>query len=685
MTVLDQNLSSVLRTTSRHIKKLAELEIRTVRDFLMYFPRRYEYQSETNILELKPGDKQVIKGVLSNFSSKKIRGMDILSALVTDNTGSLEVVWFNQPYLKQKLAPGDSVTLAGKVKFDFGKITMQNPSVELKGKDQVHSAEIIPIYSEKDIEGQNGRISSKWLREKLHPLMYMTEYLEDPYPNEIRERNELLPMKEAIKEVHFPTSEEKLEKAKERLAFDELLFLQISALQKKWAWRKGVEGFEKKIKLDKKLNKEFLNGLPFKLTGAQDRSLKEICGDLDMDYPMLRLLQGDVGSGKTVVAAAAALQAVKAGFQVAVMAPTSILTEQHCRSFKKMLEQFGIKVELILGSLPAKDKKERTTMLANGEIDIVIGTHAIIQDSITFKNLGLAIVDEQHRFGVKQREKLKEFGNPHLLNMSATPIPRTLALTIYGDQDISVIDELPPGRQEIMTRIVPEHKRSDAYTWIAEQIEEGKQAFVICPLVEESEKLENVKAATEEFERLKAHIFPNFKLGLLHGRLTSEEKDSIMKSFSANEIQILVSTSVVEVGIDVPNSTIMMIEGAERFGLSQLHQFRGRVGRGAHQSYCFLFPHHFTDENKQRLIAMVKHSSGFKLSEIDLELRGPGAVYGVRQSGVPDLRMATFSDGRIIKKARIEAEKLISEDPLLTNYPRLHRAIKESGTEAHLV
>lgn len=684
MTVLDQNLKGVLRTTSSHLKKLAELGIHTVRDLLMYFPRKYEYQRETSIIELRPGEKQVIKGVISNFSSKRIRGIDLFSILITDKTGSIEVVWFNQPYIRQKLSPGGEVTLAGRVKFDYGKLSMQNPAVELKKDEGVHSAEIIPIYSEKDIEGVRGRISSKWLREKLHPLMYMTQYMEDPYPTELRERNRLLPIKDAVKEVHFPTSNESLERAKERLAFDELLFLQVSALQKKWAWRKGVEGFGKKIKADAILHEKFLSSLQFKLTGAQKRSTEEIFDDLSKDYPMLRLLQGDVGSGKTVVAAAATLQAVKAGFQVAVMAPTSILSGQHFESFKKMLEPFGIKVALLLGSLGTKEKKERTTALAEGEIDVVVGTHALIQDTINFKNLGLAVVDEQHRFGVKQRERLKEFGNPHLLNMSATPIPRTLALTIYGDQDISVIDEMPPGRQEIMTRIVPEHKRGDAYKWIAEQVEEGRQAYVICPLVEESEKLENVKAATEEFERLREHIFPNLTLGLLHGRLTPEQKDDIMGKFSKNEIQILVSTSVVEVGIDVPNSTIMMIEGAERFGLSQLHQFRGRVGRSSHQSYCFLFPNEFSEETKKRLIAMVKYSSGFKLSEIDLELRGPGEVYGVRQSGIPDLKMASFSDGRIIKKAREEAEKIISEDPLLKNYPRLHIAIAGRMIETHL-
>ncbi len=692
MAVLDQSLKNVLRTTPRHLKKLSELGINSVRDFLMYFPRRYEEQSETHIIELTPGvgEKQVIRGEISHFSTKRARGMNILSAVITDQTGAIEVVWFNQNYLRNQLNTGDEVVLAGRVKYDYGKLTMQNPSVEIAGKEKVHSAEIVPIYPERDIEDAKGKLSSKWLREKLHPLMYMTEYFDDPLPEDMRDRNSLLPLGQAIKESHFPTDSETLNKAKERLAFDELFLLQLSALQKKWAWRKGIDesGFKKRIPIENsehiEAHNKFIESLPFQLTSAQEKSVGEIYEDLNGSYPMLRLLQGDVGAGKTVVAAAAALQAVTAGFQVAVMAPTSILSGQHFASFKKLLEPFDIKVELILGSLSAKEKKERTEALKKGEIDVVIGTHALIQDTIDFKNLGLAIVDEQHRFGVKQREKLKTFGNPHLLNMSATPIPRTLALTIYGDQDISVIDELPPGRQEIMTRIVPEFKRKDAYKWINEQIGEGRQAFVICPLVEESEKLENVKAATEEFTRLQEKVFPNLTLGLIHGRLKPEEKDEIMDRFARNEIQILVSTSVVEVGIDVPNATIMMIEGADRFGLSQLHQFRGRVGRGEHQSYCFLFPNKLTDEGKERLIAMVKNSSGFSLSEIDLELRGPGEVYGVRQSGIPDLRMATFSDSRLIKKARIEAENIISQDPLLKDHPRLHRSLARNQIEAHL-
>ncbi len=685
MPLLDQTISQAIRTTPQHAKKLKEMGVHTVRDLLMYFPRTYETQQETKIAFLTPGEKHVVKGTLSNIRTQKTRShMQILSALVTDLTGSLEVTWFNQQYLKNMLIPGSEVTLAGKVKFEYGKFSMLSPSVEKGEGGKIHSVEILPIYPEHDIVDARGRISSKWLREKIHPLLYMTEYFDEQLPDEIRKKHDLMAYKDAIKDVHFPSDEKALAHARERLAFDELFLLQCAALQKKWMWRSGVHDFTKKILFDTALHEKFLAALPFTFTNAQKKSFAEIMTDLCAQYPMLRLLQGDVGSGKTVVAAAAALQAVKAGFQVAVMAPTSILAKQHTRSFDKMLSTYGVRTVLLLGSFTQKEKEAIREKLSAGEIDIVIGTHALIQEGVSFKNLGLAVVDEQHRFGVKQREHLKTFGNPHLLNMSATPIPRTLALTIYGDQDISVIDEMPPGRQEIMTRIVPEHKRPDAYHWIANQIKEGRQAYVICPLVEESEKLENVKAATEEFMRLQSHVFPQFKLGLLHGRLSQEEKDTIMEQFAANELQILVSTSVVEVGIDVPNATIMMIEGAERFGLSQLHQFRGRVGRGTYQSYCFLFPHALTEENQTRLTAIVKYASGFKLAEIDLELRGPGEVYGVRQSGIPDLKIALFSDSRTIKKARESAQELIAKDPLLTNFPRLHRALSPHVEETYL-
>ena len=387
---------------------------------------------------------------------------------------------------------------------------------------------------------------------------------------------------------------------------------------------------------------------------------------------MTRLVQGDVGSGKTIVAALAALNTIQNGYQVTIMAPTEILAKQHYQTFMKTLP--GLNIQFIAGSTQKKQKEIIINQMKTGTVDIVIGTHALIQDKIGFKNLGLAIIDEQHRFGVKQRDKLKSFGSPHLLSMTATPIPRTLAITIYGDQDLSIIDEMPKGRQEILTRVVPENKRTEAYRWVEDQVKKGRQAFVICPLIDESDVLE-VKSVIKEYAFLSEHIFPHLKLGLLHGRLKQEEKDQIMKDFKDNQIQVLVSTSVIEVGIDVANASIMIIEGSERFGLSQLHQFRGRVGRGEHKSYCFLFTGNLSQEGTTRMKSMEKHASGFKLAEIDLELRGPGEIYGIRQSGIPDLKMATLTDSITIEKARKSAEKIIAKDPLLKNHPALQEKI----------
>jgi ATP-dependent DNA helicase RecG len=440
-------------------------------------------------------------------------------------------------------------------------------------------------------------------------------------------------------------------------------------------WQQTAVANQKKMHRHETLN-NLIEQLPFKLTEAQQKSLEEIFADLSQEFPMSRLLQGDVGSGKTIVAGIAIYNTLKHKFQAALMAPTEILAEQHYRTISKLFSQEKFNIQYLSGSIKIAEKNRLYQGLATGTIDLVIGTHALIQSDVQFQNLGLAVIDEQHRFGVEQRSILKSHGTPHLLSLSATPIPRTLAMTIYGDQDLSIIDEMPAGRLPIVTRIVPEKKRQDAYLWIADRVKAGRQAFVVCPLIDESDILE-LKSVTTEYENLQKHIFPDLQIGLLHGRLKAAEKDEIMAKFKANEYQILVSTSVIEVGIDVPNATIMMIEGAERFGLSQLHQFRGRVGRGEHQSYCFLFMQNESQTAKQRLKAMVDHHSGFKLSEIDLELRGPGQIYGVRQSGIPDLKMASLTDSIAIAKARQAAEKIIKLDPELKQYPELATKIKD--------
>jgi len=671
--MLKTPLRDILRTTSRHLNKLKDLGIRNAGDLFKYFPRTYNDMSETTkIVDLKTDQTNVVKGIITNLYTQRTKyGKFLTKAVLTDGSGSVEIVWFNQPHIKRMIANGSEVVLTGKLKFSFGKLTLQSPQIEMQKDEQIHSDRIVPVYHE--TEG----ISSKWLREKIKPLIddwsaYFKEYL----PFTIIEDQNLIRYKEAIKNIHFPENEERLNLAKERLSFDELFLLQLKALQKKWYWQQIASEEQKQIPQNIELIREFLDTLAFELTDAQKKVLYEILQDLEKPYPMSRLVQGDVGSGKTVVAAAAILQVVKAGFQCALMAPTEILAKQHYFSISKDLKPYALNIQFVSGSTTEKQKKEIIKQMKSGTVNIVIGTHALIQEGIGFKKLGLAIVDEQHRFGVKQRSILKSFGSPHLLSLSATPIPRTLAMTIYGDQDLSIIDELPKGRQKIITGLIPEKKRIDAYRWIEDQVNKGRQVFVVCPLIDESDTL-GVKSVKQEYLFLSEHIFKNFKIGLLHGKLKSDEKEEIMNKFAANQINILVSTSVVEVGIDVPNATIMMIEGSERFGLSQLHQFRGRVGRGEHQSYCFLFTNSESRETRQRLNAMVRYSSGFKLAEIDMQLRGTGEIYGVRQSGIPDLKMANLTDSITIEKARTEAMKIIEHDPKLIKYPKLKEKIEE--------
>jgi len=673
--MLDKNLASVLRTTKKHLGRLELMGIKTVRDFLMYFPRAYNDSSEfTKIIDIIPNEVNTIKGRLNSlFNVRTKHGKKLTMGLFTDETGSIEVLWFNQPHLVKMLPRKKDIILSGKVKFDGRKATLQAPSYEIvkEYEEQIHSGRIVPMYHE--TEG----VSSKWIREKLKPLIdYWVDLFEEYMPEEIIQEHDLIDYKTAIKNAHFPENEAMMKEAKHRLAFDELFLLQLKVLQKKWHWQNIARGEAKVIETKSDILNELTKKLPFELTNAQKKVTKEILEDLKKPYPMSRLIQGDVGSGKTIVAAFAALNTVKNSYQVAVMAPTEILAKQHYQTFVSTLTKYGLNIQFISGSTTKKQKEEIIRQMKTGTVDIVIGTHALIQEDIGFKNLGLAVIDEQHRFGVKQREILKNFGSPHLLSMTATPIPRTLAITVYGDQDLSIIDEMPKGRQTIITRVVPEEKRQDAYRWIEDQVKKGRQTFVICPLIDESDVLE-VKSVMKEYEFLSMHIFKDLKLGLLHGKLKQEEKDQIMKDFKENKINILVSTSVVEVGIDVPNATIMLIEGAERFGLSQLHQFRGRVGRGAHQSYCFLFTNALSDEGKTRMKAMEMHSSGFKLAEIDLKLRGPGEIYGVRQSGIPDLKMASLTDYEMIEKARTSAQRIINKDPLLKTYDKLAGKISE--------
>lgn len=700
--MLDLPINKAIRTTSAHLKRLDEMGIQTVKDFLLYFPMRYTDESElSQISEIKIDEVNIVRGTIKSLNSRpSFRGrMSIINAVISDSSGSIEVVWFNQPYLSRILHPGVDVILSGKAKFNpkKGTLSLNSPKVELIKPEQIHTARIVPVYHETDLADSKrpGRISSKWIREKLFPLMSATKELEEYLPEQLIKENNLSSITEAIYNIHFPASERELERAKNRLAFDELFLLQLAALHRKYHWRKISSKDGKSIKADWDLVKEFTSKLPWPLTNAQKKSVYEIIKDMEKPYPMSRLLEGDTGSGKTVVAAIAALHAVKAHYQVCLLAPTEILARQHAKTFMKLLEPFNVEPVFLFGSTPEKEKSEIRARLRTGQIPLIIGTHALIQETIEFKNLGLAIIDEQHRFGVKQRESLKSQGSPHMLSLTATPIPRTLALVLYGDQDLSVLDEMPEGRQKIVTRIIPEEKRKEAYEWIGSEIKKGRQAFIIFPLIQESEVLE-VKAATQEWEHLKNDIFPEFKVGLLHGQMQTKDKALTMEQFSKGHIDILVSTAVVEVGVDVPNATIMMIEGAERFGLAQLHQFRGRVGRGSEQSYCFLLPSYIKSEASsgatsrssraiasippevyKRLHALVEYDSGFKLAEVDLQLRGPGEVYGTAQSGIPDLKMANLGDSDAIKKSRDAAEQIINEDPELKEYPKLLKKIVE--------
>lgn len=666
--MLDKKVSEVVRTTKAYLTALDEIGLKTAKDLLLYFPWRYSDESEfVSIADLTVNEQATVRGVISNiFSRRTGTGKMMIRAKFTDQTGDIDVMWFNQNYLKQVLKDGTEIVLTGKLKWSGSRGSFLSPKYEIPKVNTtlIHTGRMVPVYHE------TGKISSKWLREKIQPILYLTQFFSDPIPSEILFKHNLMPLAEAVRQVHFPESDELLEAARHRLGFEELFIIQLRALQRKIFWKQAAAKDQKSLDTSNKVVQEFLSSLPFTLTNAQQKALDEICLDLADESAMSRLLEGDVGSGKTVVAAAAIFIAINSGYQAAIMVPTEILAKQHYKSLFKMLKDFGVNIQLLTGSLTKGAKEEVIAGLKSGLVNVAVGTHALIQQAVGFKNLGLAVIDEQHRFGVNQRAVLKSFGAPHMLSMTATPIPRTLALTLYGDQDLSIIDELPPGRQEIVTRTVPDKKREDAYRWIASEIEKGRQAFVVCPLIEESETLE-VKSAVEEYERLQEHVFPQFKLGLLHGKMRQVDKDDIMLKFAERELDILVSTTVIEVGIDVPNASIIVIEAADRFGLAQLHQLRGRVGRGEYQSYCFLFPESNSEMSRKRMKAMCDYSDGFKLAEIDLELRGPGEVYGLRQSGIPDLKMASLSNHELLKLARDEAEEILRVDPNLENFPEL--------------
>ncbi len=631
---LNASLTVLNGVGPRHAQTLAQLGLNTLGDMLYYFPRRYEDYSQLKpIKNLWVNEQVTVIGAVQSVTTRPIKSgkAQLVEVIITDGTGALRLSWFNQPWITNRVKTGDNVAVSGKLDQYLGRLVMNNPDIEPVDAEHLHTNRIVPIYP------LTSKVTQKWLRSQMSTVInYWAPALVDHLPDTIKTSAGLSALGRAIQQAHFPDSQAELKKARARLAFDEIFFLQMGVLEQKRDWQSAsARRFEIP---DDRLNAR-LADLPYQLTGAQLRALDEIRRDLSSGRPMNRLLQGDVGSGKTVVAALAAAIVNLAGSQAAIMAPTSILADQHFRTFSALLA--GENVRLLVGDTPESEKAEIREGLANGTIKVVIGTHALIEDPVKFADLQLVVIDEQHRFGVDQRAAIRNKGTtPHLLVMTATPIPRSLALTLYGDLDLTVMDEMPAGRQPIETHVLRPQERERAYSLLRSQVKDGRQAFIIFPLIEESEKLDTLKAAVDEHEKLSKDVFPELKLGLLHGRMRPDEKDRVMADFRDRKYDMLVSTTVVEVGVDVPNATVMLVEGANHFGLAQLHQLRGRVGRGAQQSYCLLIPDHEDAVENERLQAMAETNDGFILADRDLQQRGPGEFLGTRQAG-----FATLEDG----------------------------------------
>lgn len=639
-------------------KRLQKLEIETIEDLLLHIPHRYlDFRQSTKINRVQIGDSATVKGrVVSIKNQYTRRGTKLQIARVGDDSGEIAVVWFNQPFLIRSIFPDDLLSLSGKVEWFGREKALISPEYEkvLEGKETVHTGRLVPIYSE------TSGLSSKWLRAKVSLAYNQSKNnIKEFLPLKIREDLNLLELVKAIEQVHFPKSPEEADRGRERLAFDELLMFQCRNITRRISWQRNIPA--NKLSFSPKDVDKFTDSLPFILTKSQKKVTDEILSDLSRSFPMNRLLQGDVGSGKTVVAAIAAFVSFINGCQTVIMAPTQILAQQHFNTLNGLLQSFKVRVSLI-----TSDIKEGQL----GRDDIFVGTHALIHQNINFDKVALVVIDEQQKFGVEQREHLvKKVKNkkmaPHILTMTATPIPRTVALTFYGDLDLSTLNEIPAGRQKINTWVVPSAKRQKAYEWIKSQITDHRsQIFIVCPLIEESENetMKSVKAVKKEYEKLKK-IFKGRNVGLLHGRQKSKEKNQVLENFKKGTLDVLVATPVVEVGIDIPNATIMLIEAADRFGLAQLHQLRGRVGRSDKKSYCLLFSETKGQKVLARLSAMEKSLSGFELAELDLKLRGPGEIFGLKQHGLPDLKIASWQDIDLIKKAKDTAQKLLTVAP----------------------
>lgn len=682
-----EQLTRVGKTTANQLKKLC---LTNIEDLIYHYPFRYDdYSQIISIEELKTKKSGTILAkinLIENHRSPRKR-MIITEAIVSDDTDSIKAVWFNQPYITKNLSSGKKVYLAGKIDYDkqYG-LQFSNPSYELyKGGNPIHTGRLVPIYP------LTARLTQKQIRFLIHQSIEVIQNIEDWLPRDIRTKYNFINLSYALEQIHFPQNNTWLEKALRRLRFDELFLIQL----RNQLTRKKIKSRNAPvITFKQEETKKFVDSLPFTLTNAQKKASWEIIKNLEKNTPMNRLLEGDVGSGKTVVAVMAILNVLLNNYQAVYMVPTEILAEQHFKTISELLQPCNVTIALLTRNNAKTNTNNPTKSMLietikSGNINLIIGTHALIQKNIKFKNLALTIVDEQHRFGIKQRAALiKSSGlkhrSPHFLSMTATPIPRSVALTVYGDLDLSIIDEMPKGRKHIITKIIEQKESKDVYTFVADEIKKGRQAFVICPLIDPSDKL-GVKSVTEEYTKLKDSIFQNLRIDKLHGKLKTETKQKVIKNFVHNKTNILVSTTVIEVGIDIPNATLLIIEGADRFGLAQLYQLRGRIGRGKHQSYCFLFLETENEKAKQRLKALMSAKNGFELAEIDLKMRGPGEVFGTQQSGfIKDLKIANLSDTETISYAQKVAKDIIAQSPNLEKYPLLKEKMSQLTHVAHL-
>ncbi len=674
MVDLDKDVKYVKTVGPNRVKLLNKLNIYTLKDLIEYYPRDYEDRSKPkNLYECTDGEEVLIEAMAAGRITEMHKGrMTISRLIVKDQTGTCYITWFNQGYLRDKFQPGRMYRFFGKISNRNGRLEMNSPVYDEIDQSK-NTGKIIPIYP------LTYELKQNTLRKIIeNGLTEVKGKLPETLPEYILKENNLWDINNTIERIHFPVEFSDFNKARERLVFEELLTTQLALLKLKNNYEHETDGiqFSKDVYMS-----DVINILPFKLTKAQLRVLEEIDRDMESNKPMNRLLQGDVGSGKTVVAMIAAYKAVKSGYQATIMAPTAILASQHLESFQGILEELGIKTELLISSVTKKKKSEILEKLQSGEIDILIGTHAILEENVVFKNLGLVVTDEQHRFGVKQRSTIASKGqNPDVIAMSATPIPRTLALILYGDLDISIIDELPPNRKKIETYAVRKNMEERVNNFIRKQITEGRQAYIVCPLVEENEDMEGLQSVIELAERYQKETFSEYKVAYLHGKMKPKEKDEIMERFKNGEIQILIATTVIEVGVNVPNSSIMVVENAERFGLAQLHQLRGRVGRGEYQSYCILKYEGNSETIKQRMKVMCDTNDGFIISEKDLELRGSGDFFGTEQHGLPEFKIANlFEDIAVLKKVQRLALKIMEDDPLLEKEKnaKLNNLVKE--------